>query len=234
MPSTSLFTTSSLSSSSSATCFWASSRRRSKQPSALRWRGTHGQVLVLLPLIVLVVLGALAVVARFGAAVAERQRAQQVADAAALSVALDGRAPPAEDASTHVVGGRGDAEVEVRIGAQRASARAVAEQTHTTRRAGLAPSMVAALARAEEMLGYELTIVSGFRSHEHQQRLWDQRDSNPYPVAVPGTSLHERGLAVDVPRWQVDALLSVASRAGLCHPLPVTDPVHFVACPIPE
>jgi hypothetical protein len=60
--------------------------------------------------------------------------------------------------------------------------------------------------------------------------LWDRRHTNPYPVARPGTSDHERGLAVDVGRSAVAELAAVAARAGLCQPLPATDPVHFVVC----
>ena len=55
--------------------------------------------------------------------------------------------------------------------------------------------------------------------------------TNPYPVAPPGTSLHESGLAVDVPLGFVPTLLAVAADAGLCQPLPETDPVHFEPCP---
>ena len=98
-------------------------------------------------------------------------------------------------------------------------------------RAGLAPAMVAALARAEELLGAPVPIVSGFRSRARQQRLWDARHDNPYPVAPPGSSRHELGLAIDVPLNVVEALSRVALSAGLCHPLPESDPVHFVVCP---
>jgi hypothetical protein len=46
--------------------------------------------------------------------------------------------------------------------------------------------------------GIEIVVRSGKRSLEQQQKLYANRGSNPYPVAVPGTSRHERGLAVDV------------------------------------
>ena len=73
-------------------------------------------------------------------------------------------------------------------------------------------------------------ITSGWRSHAEQQRLYDDRGTNPYPVAAPGTSAHERGRAVDVPRSFVARLAAVAPRVGLCHPWPETDPVHFELC----
>ena len=41
----------------------------------------------------------------------------------------------------------------------------------------------------------------------------------------------ERGLAVDIARSDVPTVLAVAAQAGLCRPLPDTDPVHFVVCP---
>ena len=55
-------------------------------------------------------------------------------------------------------------------------------------------------------------------------------DSNPYPVARPGTSAHERGMAIDVPASFAPLLASLAGRAGLCRPLPESDPVHFEPC----
>jgi hypothetical protein len=49
-------------------------------------------------------------------------------------------------------------------------------------------------------------------------------------VARPGTSNHERGLAIDVPSAFVATLRGVMAVVGLCQPLPVTDPVHFELC----
>jgi hypothetical protein len=98
------------------------------------------------------------------------------------------------------------------------------------RRAGLAPAMLAALGRADALLGHAVPIASGLRTRAQQQALWDRRATNPYPVARPGTSDHETGLAVDVPRRAVPEVLGVAAAAGLCRPLPDTDPVHFVVC----
>jgi hypothetical protein len=72
--------------------------------------------------------------------------------------------------------------------------------------------------------------VSGYRSLAEQTALWERRGTNPFPVARPGTSMHERGLAIDVPRAFVPVLRRVAAQAGLCDPLPTTDPVHFELC----
>lgn len=50
------------------------------------------------------------------------------------------------------------------------------------------------------LAGFEhapVDINSGYRSMAEQQQLWNNRASNPNPVAAPGTSLHEQGLAAD-------------------------------------
>lgn len=41
-------------------------------------------------------------------------------------------------------------------------------------------------------------VTSGLRTFAEQQRLYDNRASNPNPVARPGSSLHESGNAADV------------------------------------
>lgn len=92
------------------------------------------------------------------------------------------------------------------------------------------PELQEALRRAGELLGRPVPVTSGYRSTAEQAALYARRATNPYPVAVPGTSAHEKGRAVDVPRWFVPLLLSVAGRVGLCHPHPDTDPVHFELC----
>lgn len=50
------------------------------------------------------------------------------------------------------------------------------------------------------MVGYfpGLTITSVRRSKTQQIALWYNRHNNPYPVAPPGTSKHELGLAWDM------------------------------------
>jgi uncharacterized protein YcbK (DUF882 family) len=171
-------------------------------------------------------------------------RARTAADAAALAGAVGGEPAALEVAAANgarllrfeVVGEQ--AEVQVQVQGATATARAertpslAAERGGTTGTVeGLQPAMVAALRRAEALLGEPVPITSGWRSPAEQQRLWDARATNPYPVARPGTSRHERGVAVDVPRGFVPRLRTVAAAAGLCFPLPVTDPVHFELCP---
>ena len=90
--------------------------------------------------------------------------------------------------------------------------------------------MRAALARAEQLLGQPVPITSGWRSTEAQAVLYENRATNPYPVAPPGSSMHERGLAIDVPADFVPRLAPIAPRAGLCQPYPADDPIHFEVC----
>lgn len=45
----------------------------------------------------------------------------------------------------------------------------------------------------------ELTIFSGYRSYEKQEKIWDN-NPNEYYVAKPGYSEHQTGLAIDVSR----------------------------------
>jgi hypothetical protein len=60
------------------------------------------------------------------------------------------------------------------------------------------PELLARLERLAAARGETWTITSGLRTTAEQQRLWDNRASNPYPVAPPGTSRHEHGNAADV------------------------------------
>jgi len=48
--------------------------------------------------------------------------------------------------------------------------------------------------------GLEPKITSGYRSMQEQRRLYmrRQRGENPYPVALPGRSFHNYGLAIDM------------------------------------
>ncbi len=178
----------------------------------------------------------------------DRARARTAADAAALAGAADG-----ERTAREVAGANGahlveierngdEVVVQVRVGEVEAYAKARATRRPADfgaagqaagaggRRAGLAPAMLAALARADGLLGRPVSVVSGLRTRSQQEALWERRAANPYPVARPGTSDHERGLAIDVSRSDVDELRRVAPAAGLCQPLPATDPIHFIVC----
>jgi hypothetical protein len=130
--------------------------------------------------------------------------------------------------------GGGEVRVRVRVGAHTASSRARGEARASIARPtageGLAPALRAALDRASQLLGRPVPVTSGFRSCQDQQRLWAGRAENPYPVAPPGSSMHERGLAVDVAPAVADDLAVVGPGVGLCRPYPRMDPVHFELC----
>lgn len=214
------------------------------RPSRLAWASPdeRGQALPLVAVLVVLVAGAGLVLVVLGGRAADAARARTAADAAALAGAAadDAAARRAAEANggrlTSIVRDTTDVVIEVVVGEARARARARAQPgAHLLGDGrssdGLHPALVAALDRAGALLGEPVPVTSGWRSPADQQRLWDERASNPFPVARPGTSAHERGRAVDVPRSFVPRLRSVALAVGLCHPLPSTDPVHFELCP---
>jgi hypothetical protein len=203
----------------------------------------RGSVLPFIALAMVLAGVSMVLLARVGGAATARAGARNAADAAALAGAAEGRAAAvalaqangAELVSYREVGL--DTLVRVRLGPAEASGRArrSGDRDGGSGSAGgstngLAPAMRAALARAEQLLGQPVPITSGFRSTAQQAALYANRAANPYPVAAPGTSMHERGLAVDVPADFVDRLLAVAPKAGLCHPFPADDPIHFELC----
>jgi len=101
---------------------------------------------------------------------------------------------------------------------------------------GLQPPLRAALVAASDDLRrqgilLDSHITSGYRRQADQERLYADRFSNPNPVAVPGHSPHERGLAVDISavgwgdeQWKI--VDDTLHRHGLWRPYP-NDPVHW-------
>lgn len=72
-----------------------------------------------------------------------------------------------------------------------------------------------------------LTVTSVRRSRTEQLRLWNTRHRNPYPVAPPGYSLHEYGVAWDMvgpPELLRQAGQVWNSWGGHWSP---ADPIHF-------
>jgi len=66
--------------------------------------------------------------------------------------------------------------------------------------------------------GYEITVTSGFRSIEKQRQLFEarRRGEHPFPVARPGCSEHNHGLAVDAVTSLPDRFIApVAKYFGL-------------------
>lgn len=91
------------------------------------------------------------------------------------------------------------------------------------------------LARAEAAVdGVVLHVTSGWRSHRHQQRLFDEAvaqhgsvEEASRWVARPGTSVHESGDAIDVgPDAAATWLAGHGARHGLCRVYD-NEPWHF-------
>lgn len=205
-------------------------------------RGERGSVTPLVAVVVLAVGGLVVGLGRLGGLTAEAARARSAADAAALAGAAEGEAAARQLAADNgatlesfTVDGA-EVQVSVRLGRATARARAVAEGLGSGGEgagavAGMTPELRAALAEAARILGVErVPVTSGWRSTARQAALYANRAQNPYPVARPGTSAHERGTAVDVPRAFAARLAAVSARTGLCRPWPETDPVHFELC----
>lgn len=93
----------------------------------------------------------------------------------------------------------------------------------------LQDAMKVAILRAEGLLGGPLVLIDGYRTYACQAYLFDTVTG---PVAPPGQSMHNFGLAIDVANY--GALASVAAQVGLCQPLPSNDPAHFSPASGPE
>lgn len=95
------------------------------------------------------------------------------------------------------------------------------------RHAVLARPAMRALLMAQQRLGFQIPVVSSFRTHQQQAMLHRQK---PGLAAPPGHSLHERGLAIDVP---VDFLrahpetAAVLQSVGFARFSPTVEPWHF-------
>jgi hypothetical protein len=99
---------------------------------------------------------------------------------------------------------------------------------------GLHPSLRRSVDRLLARAGGSVSLVSGFRSSADQARLWEMavdRYGDPELaddwVARPGTSMHERGLAVDL-GGDLDRAASLVRELGLplLRPL-ASEPWHF-------
>lgn len=81
-----------------------------------------------------------------------------------------------------------------------------------------------------EINGLRPRVTSTYRSIAHQQRLYDRylRGEHPLPVAPPGRSLHNYGLALDLVSENLAGLGEVWQSVG-GHWGGGRDPVHFGA-----
>ena len=90
------------------------------------------------------------------------------------------------------------------------------------------PELLQRLETLAASRGMHFHITSGLRTYAEQERLWNARGSNPYPVARPGTSRHETGRAADVSiggRAIQDVIPAAELRAAGIAPL-AGDAVH--------
>jgi hypothetical protein len=90
------------------------------------------------------------------------------------------------------------------------------------------PELLSRLEALAAQRGETFNVTSGLRTVAEQQRLWDARHSNPFPVARPGTSRHHDGEAADVTiggRPIQDVIGADALRAAGLYGLP-GDAVH--------
>ena len=114
-------------------------------------------------------------------------------------------APPPAPTAPPAGGGQSfKAELQAAGGAQAAQASAPAQQArpghypHLRGDLDANPELLRRLEALAAKRGETFNVTSGLRTHAEQTRLWNNRHSNPYPVAQPGTSRHESGLAADV------------------------------------
>lgn len=99
---------------------------------------------------------------------------------------------------------------------------------------GLVPEFLRAFSAYSAAVG-PLSIVSGFRTREQQQVLYDRyRRGVPgqAPAARPGTSNHERGLAIDHSPRSTAAMRDRATAFGLRYPMG-HEPWHVQPVSIP-
>ena len=153
-------------------------------------------------------------------------RAQLAADAAALAAAAEsapyGEGDPEAEAAAYARANDADLidcdcppggtsfQVTVRIAGATAAARAVIDAKSFAPASagdarGLHPSLRAAVDRLIALSRGEVQVVSGWRSPQEQSRLWTEAlakygspENADNWVARPGSSMHERGLAVDL------------------------------------
>lgn len=100
---------------------------------------------------------------------------------------------------------------------------------------GVNGALVNALTKAaieyKAQTGKPVTVTSGVRSVEQQQKLYDDYVSgrSKYPAARPGHSKHDRGEAVDIDSSAANQLdsMGLLAKNGLSRPVK-NDPVHIV------
>lgn len=193
--------------------------------------------------------------AEVGGAASARARAQTAADAAALAAVAEsspsGEGRPAEAAADYAErnGGRlvkcyceagaTAMQVVVSVDGALAEARAVLDPMLLApatlgSTVGLHPDLATAVQRlVEESVG-RVRVVSGLRSPERQEQLWAEalrEHGSPEAaddwVARPGSSMHERGLAVDLGGDLAEAVRLIDELDLPLHRPLAHEPWHF-------
>ncbi len=89
-------------------------------------------------------------------------------------------------------------------------------------------AVVSAMKKAAKAQGFSIKQTSGWRSREKQEQLFAASATNPFPVAKPGTSQHEYGLAVDLVANPYDLQSVIASWwQSVGGYWSAADPIHF-------
>ena len=125
-------------------------------------------------------------------------------------------------------------QMETRAHAKRNSILGLGE-TNAVEPSAVAPTAATAAA-VPQFKDSSIKIISGTRSNQEQQALYDQSVKNGTPgvlpngnpVARPGTSLHETGNALDIDASKLTkAGRQELAQAGYYQPLPQQDPNHW-------
>lgn len=201
-------------------------------------------------------LGAGALVAAVGSATELDARVQMAADAAALAAVAEsapyGRGIPIQVARRYAEangaellrcrcdGGATSMEVTVGIDGATARARSIIDSRLFApliargQATGLHPQLQAAVDRLIEAAAGRVAVRSGFRTPEAQAALWSRAlarygsaEKADDWVARPGTSMHEKGLAVDL-GGDLELAARLVARLGLPLRRPLAhEPWHF-------
>ena len=87
-------------------------------------------------------------------------------------------------------------------------------------------AILSAAQEYKQTTGQKLIINSARRTREEQQVLWNNRHTNPNPVAPPGTSNHESGWSVDIGQRGDPTAKSILEKYGMIW-FGAGDPVHY-------
>jgi hypothetical protein len=89
------------------------------------------------------------------------------------------------------------------------------------------------LPRVAASQGFEVRVTSGWRSYSNQAKLYRDylNGVSHYPANPPGTSEHEKGLALDILSTNTSRLVDILASVGLYWAGPA-DPIHFQLKPL--